>query len=152
MKKITITIAVLALGAVAAIFAFAQMHKGGPMQHISGGVAGHHEKMVEHIASELKFTDEQKSQTKKVMADAKTRFAPIHAQLKETHTTSRDLGTNGVFDEKQAGELAARRAEIIKQGLIEMERTKAAIFAIMTADQKVQAKKMIDHMMESFEH
>lgn len=153
MKKIVILAAVLVLGSVGAIIAFAQMsHKGGPVQHFSGGIADQHEKMIEHVASELKFTDQQKSQLTQVMAEAKTRFAPIHSQLKETHTGSRDVGTNGVFDEKQATELATRRAEIIRQGLIEMERTKAAVFAIMTADQKEQAKKMIDQMIEGFVH
>lgn len=153
MKKITIIVAVLALGSVGAIIAFAQMsHKGGPAKHFSGGLADHHEKMIEHVASELKFTDQQKSQMKQVMAEAKTRFAPIHSQLKETHAGSREVGTNGVFDEKQATELATRRAEIIKQGLIEMEKTKADLFAIMTADQKEQAKNIIDRAIDNFAH
>ena len=152
MKKITITAAILILGSVGAIIAFAQIsHKGGPARHF-GGVVGHHEKMLEHLTAELKFTDQQKAQAKPIIADAKTRFGPVHEQLKESHRSAADLGTNGVFDEQRSQELATRQAEIIRQALVEKERTKAALFAIMTAEQREQAKQMMNNFVENFGH
>ena len=153
MKKIPIIAAVLILGSVGAIIAFAQIsHKGGPMQHFAGGVAGHHEKMLEHLAAELKFTDQQKAQAKQIIAESEPRFQPVHDRLKESHRSTADLGTNGVFDERRARELATRQAEIIKEALVEKERTKAALFAIMTAEQREQAKQMMNHFVENFGH
>lgn len=152
MKKTIIIATVLVLGSVGAILAFAQIsHKAGPMQHFSR-MTDHHEKMIEHLSTELKLNDQQKVQLKQVIADAKPRFTTIHGQLLETHRASRDLGTNGVFDEKSAAEVANGQAEIIKRGLIEKERTKAAIFAILTTEQREKAKRLLDTLIEGFGH
>lgn len=152
MKRIPMVTTVLAVAVIGTIIAVAQIgHMGGP-QHDFAGFANHHEKMIEHMADKLKFTDQQKAQAKQLVADAKTRFGPVQDRLKESHRSTTDLGTNGVFDEQKAQEVATRQAEIIKQALAEKERTKAALFAIMTAEQRVQAKEMMSHLTENFGH
>jgi len=72
--------------------------------------------------------------------------------LKETHKTSEDLGVNGVFDDQKSQEVAARQAEIVKQLLVEKEKTKAAFFTILTSEQREQAKQMMNDFVEKFDH
>lgn len=151
MKKSTIAISVGALLAVGAIIAFAQVsHKGGFFPHHEDFVK-QHEQMIDHISEKLKLSDQQKTQAKQILADAKPRFQPLMERLRETHRTT-DLGTNGVFDEQKAQELAARQAEIVKQLLVEKERTKAALFAVLTPEQREQAKQMLNEFVENFQH
>lgn len=152
MKKITIAVAVVAVATVGAIIAVAQMsHQGSINQHFASFV-NHHEQMFDHISEKLKLTGEQKTQAKQIFADAKTRFEPLHDKLKETHKDSMNLGANGVFDEQKSQEVAVRQAEIIKQILVEKERTKAALFAILTPEQREQAKQLMNDMVENFAH
>lgn len=152
MKKITIAVAVVAVATVGAIIAVAQMsHQVGINQHFASFV-NPHEQMFDHISEKLKLTGEQKTQAKQIFADAKTRFKPLHDKLKETHKDSMNLGANGVFDEQKSQEVAARQAEIIKQLLVEKERTKAALFAVLTPEQREQAKHLMNDMVENFAH
>lgn len=152
MKKLNIAIAVVAIATVGAFIAVAQMsHKGG-FGHHSKGFANHHEQMLDHVSEKLKLTDGQKTQAKQILADSKPRFQPLHDRLKETHKESMELGANGVFDERKSQELAARQAEIVKQLLVEKERTKAAIFAVLTPEQREQAKQMMNDFVENFDH
>ena len=152
MKKIKIIAGIAAVAVVGAIVAVAQMsHKGGFFQQQHQDFAKQHEQMFDHISEKLKLSDEQKTQAKQILADAQPRFQPLMEQLRETHRTT-DLGTNGVFDERKAQELAARQAEIVKQLLVEKERTKAALFDVLTPDQREQAKQMLNDFVESFQH
>lgn len=152
MKKLKIAAAVAAIAVVGAIVAVAQMsHKGGFGQHFAG-LMNHHEQFIDHVSSELKLSDAQKTQAKQIFADAKPRFEPLHDRLKETHKDSMNLGANGVFDEQKSQEVAARQAEIIKELLVEKERTKAALFAVLTPEQREQAKQMMNDMVENFAH
>ena len=150
MKKMKILAAVIAVAVVGTIVAFAQMsHKGGFGHHQD--FMKQHEQMIDHISEKLKLSDGQKSQAKQILADSKPRFQPLMEQLRETHRAS-DSGTSGVFDEQKAQELAARQAEIVKQVLVEKERTKAALFAVLTPDQREQAKQMLNDFVEGFQH
>lgn len=151
MKKSTIAISVGALLTIGAIIAFAQAsHKGGFFQHHEDFVK-HQEQMIDHISEKLKLSEQQKTQEKQILADAKPRFQPLMERLRETHRTT-DLGSNGIFDEQKAQELAARQAEIVKQLLVEKEKTKAALFAVLNSEQREQAKQMLNEFVENFQH
>jgi len=63
-----------------------------------------------------------------------------------------DLGANGVFDEQKSQEVAARQAEIVKKLLVEKEKTKASLFAVLTSEQREQAKEMMNDFVENFDH
>lgn len=153
MKNVTIIAAVAAaVLTVGAIIVVAQMsHQGDISQHFAG-LINHHEQMIDHISDKLKLTDGQKTQAKQILVDSKPRFEPLLEQLKETHKTCVDLGANGVFDEKKSQELAAGQAEIVKQLLIEKDRTKAALFAVLTVEQREQSKQMMSDFVENLHH
>ena len=107
--------------------------------------------MIDRISENIKLSDGQKTQAEKILADAKQRFQPLMERLRETHRTT-DLDTNGIFDEQKAQEVAARQAEIVEQLLVEKERTKAALFAVLTPEQREQAKQMLNEFVENFRH
>lgn len=153
MKSVTTIVAALAVLTVGAIIvATAQMsHQGGNNQHFAG-LINHHEQMIDHVSDKLKLSEGQKTQAKQILADAKPRFEPLLEQLKETHKTSVDLGANGVFDEQKSQEIAARQAEIVKQLLVEKDKTKSALFAVLTAEQREQAKQLMNDFVESFDY
>ena len=152
MKKITIVSAVVAAVTVGAIIVVAQVSHRGKFANHFQGFADHHEKIVEHLSTELKMTDAQVTQAKQIIADAKPRFEPLFERLKEAHKASGDLGVNGSFDERKAQESAARQAEVVKQIVFEMERTKAALFAVLTPEQREQAKRVMNDFVEKFNH
>lgn len=151
MKKMKILVAVVAVAVVGTIVAFAQMsHKDGFGHHQQGSM--NHEQFLDHISSALKLSDQQKSQAKQVLADAKPRVEPLHDRLKENHQEAMNLSASGVFDEQKAQQIAARQAEVVKQLFVEKARTHAALFAILPPEQREQAKQMMNEMGESFQH
>lgn len=152
MKKMKIAGAICAVLTVGVIIAVAQMsHKGGFGQHFAG-LTNHHEQIIDHISDELKLNSAQKTQAKQILADAKPRFQPLLERLKETHKECLELGANGVFDEQKSQEFAARQAEIVKQLIVEKDRTKAALFAVLTSEQREQAKQMMNDFVENLHH
>lgn len=151
MKKITIAATIVAALTIGTIVVIAQIsHKGGFGNHF--GAANHHEKIIVHLSDKLKLNDAQKTQAKQVLADSKPRFEPLLKQLKESHHATMNLGSDGVFDEQKAREAATRQAEIIKQILVEKEKTKAALFAVLTNEQREQAKQLLSDFVENFDH
>jgi Spy/CpxP family protein refolding chaperone len=151
MKKVIIAATVAII--VGTIVVVAQMsHKGGFGQHFGDGFTNHHEKIIEHLSDKLKLTDAQKTEAKRILTDSEPRFRPLHEQLKESHRASMNLGSDGLFDEKKAQESAAREVEILRQILLEKEKTKAALFAVLTTEQREQARQIMSDFVESFDH
>lgn len=137
MKKYTIAILAFAVLAIGVGFAFAQKRDGG---------SGRGERpfgpppfMLEKIADELGLSDEQRAQIKQILETEKAKIQSLTENARATHNQLKDLGTNGVFNEEQVSQLAAQQAETTRQLIIEKERTKAAIFAVLTPEQRTKA-------------
>jgi protein CpxP len=140
MKKITIGIVVFVVIVAGGIFALghkgrrdAQPHRGG---FENGG--------FDRIARDLNLSDEQKTQAKQVFEDSKSRVEPLMKQLRENRELVKDLGTDGVFDEQKVQETANAQANLMKQMFIEKEKGKAQLFAILTPEQREQAKQKLN--------
>jgi periplasmic protein CpxP/Spy len=131
MKKFGITFLVCGIIGVAAVFAIAQGRGG--FGHGFG---------FERIAKELGLSDEQKAQGKQVLDDSKTRIEPLMEAMKAGHESAKDLGKDGTFDEKAVNALATQQSETMKQIIIEKEKTKAALFAILTPEQRKKAEEL----------
>lgn len=149
-NRLIVAGSIVLLVSIGVVVVVAQSHPGRIGMH--GGKANHHEKMVEHLTDRLNLSDEQKTKVEQIVADAKPRFTEIHTRLATAHKESMDLGISGVYDNARAEAAATRQADIIKQALIEMEKTKAAIFAVLTEEQRGQARKLMGDMVESFIH
>lgn len=146
MKKATIAILAIAVLGLGAIFIFAQ--KDGMKRGGFGGKFG--EGMFLRMAEKLNLTDEQKTQVKAILEDSKTRIKPLMESLRENHKQIENLGTDGTFNEEQVNQIANKQAETTKQLIIEKEKTKAQIFAVLTPEQRTQATQMKEQMKERF--
>jgi Spy/CpxP family protein refolding chaperone len=152
MKKIrsaALAVVVIAVTTVGVI-AVAQMSQKGPHGHGHnlGDFTSQHEQMLDHLSEMLKLSDQQKTQARQILADSKPLLQSLHERLKEAHKSTLELGTNGVFDEQKAQEVAGQQAQIMKQLLVQTARTHAQLFAILTPEQREQAKQLMNQFFE----
>ncbi len=144
MRKITIGIlATILLGIGLVGLIFAKNHKNEVGHFGQNGFPPPF--LVEKIADELGLSDEQKTNAKQILEEAKTRIEPLFNSIKESRQPIKDLGTDGNFDEAKVTQLADQRAVEMKQLFIEKEKTKAQLFAILTPQQREKARQMQEH-------
>lgn len=142
MKKYTIAILVFVVVAIGVVFAFAQKRDG------NGGATrgerhfGPPPFALEKIAGELALSDEQRAQIKQILEAEKTKIQTLMENVRGTHDQLKDLGTDGVFNEEQVNRLASQQSDTTRQLIIEKERAKAAIFAVLTPEQRAKASEM----------
>jgi Spy/CpxP family protein refolding chaperone len=138
MKKYTIAILAFAVLAIGVGFAFAQK-KGDSRGERPFGAPPF---ALEKIADELGLSEEQRAQIKQITENEKTKIQALAETARAAHEQLKDLGTNGVFNEEQVNQIAAQQAETTRRLIVEKERTKAAIFAVLTPEQRTKAVEM----------
>jgi Spy/CpxP family protein refolding chaperone len=146
MKKFIIGFIAFSLFAVGGILVFGQ-REGGKMFGGRGFSGGH---PFLKMAEKLNLSEEQKTQIKTILEDAKTRIKPLMETIRANHQAIEQLGKDGVYNESEVTRLANAQAETTKQLIIEKEKTKAAIFAVLTPEQRTQAEQMKSEMKERF--
>ncbi|MGH7783842.1 MAG: Spy/CpxP family protein refolding chaperone [Candidatus Binatia bacterium] len=150
MKKRTIAILAIAILAVGAAFVVAQK----AMHHGFGGHGTGFGRMHGPglMLRGLNLTDDQKAKVKGIMDAGRTTVKPIMQSLGENHKKMEDLTANGAFDEAQVQALATEQANLMAKMIVERERTKSQVFAILTDDQKAKAAQMKEQMKEHFKN
>ena len=139
MKKYTIAILAFVILATGVIFVFAQKRDAGGRGERPFGPPPF---ALEKIADELSLSDEQRTQIKQILEAEKTKIQALMETARTTHEQLKDLGTDGAFNEEKVNQLAAQQAETTRQLIVEKERTKAAIFAVLTPEQRTKASEM----------
>lgn len=135
MKKTIWAFAAFAVIALGGIFIFGQRGEAG-----RGGRGGHFgERGLLRMAERLNLSDEQKTQIKTILADSKTRVKPLMEEMRAQHETLEALGTDGQFDAERVEAAANAQTAASKQLIVEKEKTKAAVFAVLTPEQRTQA-------------
>ncbi len=76
------------------------------------------------------------------MEDSKSRLEPLIEAMKAWHKSAKNLGKDGIFDEKAVNLLAVQQAETMRQIIVEKEKTKAALFAVLTTEQRTKANEL----------
>lgn len=136
MKKATIAILVVAVLGLGAILVVAQKVAHG----------GRHEKMggrgLGMFLKKLDLTEEQKTQVKQIIDGSREKVKPIFEAMKANREKLKDTTDGGMFDEAEVSALAAEQGNLAAQLIVEKERTKSQIFAILTDEQKAKAIKM----------
>ncbi len=133
-KKFFIVIAiVLAVAAGLAVTAFA---------HERGERFGRHGGMLRHMTRELNLTDAQQTQIKGILQTEKTKIQPLRQQLRQNQQAENGAVT-GNFDETQARAFAGKQTQIMSDLIVEKERTKAQIYAVLTPDQRQKALQLM---------
>jgi Spy/CpxP family protein refolding chaperone len=137
-------IAVLIIGAT--VFALGHGFQGIPGGRGDGPGKGHGRGfgpgMMDHIAKALDLTAEQQTQVKAL-------FEGMHAAEEARHTKRDDLRkqleaatANGQFDETKVRTIANEQAQLMADSMVEHERMKSKIYAILTPEQRTKAEEM----------
>ena len=149
MKKIIFGIAAAVILTTASIFVIAQ-RSGGKGGHEFGRGPGGHRGGIEMALRGLDLTGEQKAKVKEITEAAKTTAEPLMEQTRANHEKIRSLGTDGKFDQAQVEALAAEQGNLTAKMIVEKEKVKAQIFALLTDEQKAKAETMRSKFEEKF--
>jgi Spy/CpxP family protein refolding chaperone len=106
--------------------------------------------MIEHIAIELKLNDTQKVQLKSMLEAGEAAMTPLHQKMEEVQKQLDAATANGQFDEAQVRALATQKGQLTAETIVEHERMKSKIFAILTPEQRVKAEEMHKRMSKHF--
>ena len=102
--------------------------------------------MIEHLTKALNLTAEQQTQIKALMESAHAAEEPRHEKLKELRTQLESITANGQFDETQVRAIANQQAQLIAETMVEHERMKSKVFAILTPEQRTKMLELHKQM------
>lgn len=132
-KFFMIAAVILAVAAGLAVTVFAQ----GP-----GPRHGRHGWMLNRMTKELNLTDAQQAQIKSIMQAEHARIQPLMQQLHQ-NKQAQDASLTANFDEAKARTAAAGQAQIMTDLMVEKQRTKSQIYAVLTPEQQQKALQLM---------
>jgi periplasmic protein CpxP/Spy len=148
MKKGVIAIIVLVVVVAGSIFVIAQKaHRG---DHGQFGAMGGHRGMMGMALRGLNLTDDQKAKVKDILSANRGNVEPLMQQARDNRKQLAALGTDGNFDQAKVEALASQQADIMSKMIVNREKVKAQIFAILTDEQKAKAAEMRQKMEQRF--
>ncbi|GIU81417.1 MAG: periplasmic heavy metal sensor [Acidobacteria bacterium] len=106
--------------------------------------------LVGRIANELGLTDEQKAQIKQIYETEREKMRALKQEMRQIHRQLSEQGKDGIFNEALVTQLASRQAELTKQMIIEKERTKASVFAVLTPEQREKLQQFKTSFKDRF--
>lgn len=139
MKKgVIAALGALVIG-IAAVVLFAQKSEGG--RPGKGGFGGGH-RGFGMMFKKLGLTEEQQSKAKEIMQAGFEKNKGVFEALKANREKMKAATANGAFDEAAVTAIAAEQGQLTAQLIVEKERTKSQIFAILTDEQKAKAVEL----------
>ena len=141
MRKAIIVGVVVAVVAGVAVLAFGQSHRKFGRQF---GFRGADPAL---FLRQLDLTDDQKAQVKEILTSTRTTVQPIVEEMKNNREKLNQSTGKG-FDEAQVTTVAKRQGELMSQLIVERERTRSKVFALLTDDQKTKANVIREKMQE----
>lgn len=139
MKKLIIGIIAAAVLATGVLFAFAQKHDG---EKGRGGHRGGEFGRGGFMLRGLDLTADQQAQVKAIMEAARTNSQATRGALKANHDKLDVLTAGGAFDEAAVTAVANEQGALTAKMIVDRERTKSQIAAILTPEQKAKAAEM----------
>ena len=103
---------------------------------------GHHGGWMRHMAKQLNLTDAQQTQIKGIMATEKTKMKPLMQQMRQNQQ-AQDANINGSFDENQARAFAGKQAQIMTDLIVEKQRMRSEVYAVLTPEQRQKAQQLM---------
>ena len=140
-KKILIVIAAIILAGGAA-FAFAHRHRGEGQKGVGFGRPG-----LGMAMRELNLTDDQKTHVKAIFDSSRETVRPVLDEMKANREKLMQL-TGQTFAEAQVTDLANRQGDLTAQLIVERERARSKVFAILNDEQKAKAKEIQNKLKE----
>jgi periplasmic protein CpxP/Spy len=110
-----------------------------------GEFKGHHRHFGRHhghfgLWKKLNLTDAQKNQIKTIMSEERLKMKPLYQQLKAGRDQLRAL-PKGQFDEAKVRAIAKGQADIGTELIVEKQRMKSRMYAVLTPEQRAKAEK-----------
>jgi Spy/CpxP family protein refolding chaperone len=142
-KKFFITTAILM--AVAAGLATSAL-----AQRPGRGFGRHSGWMLKHMTKELNLTDAQQTQIKGIMTEEKSKIGPLRQQLRQNEQ-AQSTNINGSFNETQARAFAGKQAQLMTDLMVEKQRTRSQIFAVLTPEQRQKAQQLMQERQQRWQ-
>ena len=108
---------------------------------------GHHGGWMRHMAKQLNLTDAQQTQIKGIMATEKTKIKPLMQQMRQNQQ-AQDANINGSFDENQARAFANKQAQLMTDLIVEKERMRSQVYAVLTPEQRQKALQLMQERQQ----
>lgn len=96
----------------------------------------------ERMASELNLTDQQLRQFKQIQRDGRDTGMAMRDAMQDNRDAMRKLDPGAKDYSKQVATLAEEKAELVKQMMIHRAETRAEVHAMLTPEQRKQAKEL----------
>lgn len=140
------------LGATAIILVVAAGMAGtmlaqGPGQNFGHGFRHHGGWMLQHMTKELNLTTDQQTQIKNIMQAQKSKTQPLMQQMRQNRQAE-EANITGNFDENQARTFANKQSQIMSDLIVEQERTKSQIYAVLTPEQRQKAQQLMQQRQQ----
>ncbi len=145
MKRAIVAILAIAVLSVGAIVIFAQRSSHG------GKHGGFGHRGMGMIFKKLDLTEEQKAQAKEIVQAGFEKNKGVSEAMKANREKMKAATANGAFDGAVVSQIAAEQGQLSAQLIVEKERVKSQIFAILTDEQKAKAielEKELDGKMK----
>jgi Spy/CpxP family protein refolding chaperone len=138
-KSIILVALLMAVAAGLATSAFAQ--------HAGKGFGRHNGWMLKHMTKQLNLTEAQQTQIKGIMAGEKTKIKPLMQQLRQNEQAEQ-ANINGTFDENQARAFAGKQAQLTADLIMEKERMRSQVYAVLTPEQRQKALQLMQERQQ----
>lgn len=119
----------------------------GPGQNFHRGFRHHGDWMLQHMTKELNLTTDQQTQIKNIMQAQKSKTQPLMQQMRQNRKAE-EANITGNFDENQARTFANKQSQIMSDLIVEQERTKSQIYAVLTPEQRQKAQQLMQQRQQ----
>jgi Spy/CpxP family protein refolding chaperone len=109
-----------------------------------GGPRGFHhgppspEMMIAHMTADLGLSADQATQIKAIFEAERTANEPNAQKMRDLGDQIRAAGAGGQFDETKVRALARQQADLMVELTVSRERSRAAVYAVLTPDQRTK--------------
>ena len=141
MHKKSIIIAAILMALAAGLAATASAQRQGM------GFGRHNGWMLKYMVKQLNLTEAQQTQIKGIMADEKTKTKPMMQQLRQNEQAEY-ANVNGSFDENQARAFANKQAQLMTDLIVEKERMRSQVYAVLTPEQRQKALQLMQERQQ----
>jgi Spy/CpxP family protein refolding chaperone len=117
----------------------------------SGRHGRHSDWMLQRMAAKLNLTDAQQAQIKNILQAEKAKTEPLRQQLRQNRMAQTG-NTTGAFDEAQVRAFADKQARLKSDLMVERERAKSQMFAVLTPDQRQKAITLMQERRQRRPH
>lgn len=116
-------------------------------QHRGMGIGRNNGWMLKHMTRQLNLTEAQQTQIKGIMTSEKTKIKPMMQQLRRNQQAE-DANVNGSFDENQARAFASKQAQLMTDLIVEKERMRSQVYAVLTPEQRQKALQLMQERQQ----